>query len=210
MKYFFVSDYHFFHKNILRYENRPFNSVEEMNETIIKRHNERVKDDDIVYFCGDWGFYASKNAEHRGEGMPVRIFDLQKQLKGKFYSIKGNHDKSTNKLNIPNYRIILNKGGIYICLVHKLEDAIIYDYNYYYPLVICGHSHSKWESKEIEKDGKIALAINVSVENFNYYPVLLEEILTIFNRWKANHPRRAEINKWIIESRTRPIYVKDK
>jgi calcineurin-like phosphoesterase family protein len=209
MKYFFSSDYHFNHKNIIRYENRPFETVEEMNETIIKRHNERVKPEDMVFFCGDWGFYASKTAEHRGEGMPIRITDLQKRLNGIFYSIKGNHDRSENKLNIPNYRMILNKGGIYICLTHRLEDAIIYDYNYYYPLLICGHAHSKWQTKEIEKDGKISLAINVSVENNDYYSYSFDEIMAIFHRWLSSHPKRKEINKFIIESRTRPIYVKD-
>jgi calcineurin-like phosphoesterase family protein len=202
MKYFFISDYHFYHKNIIKYENRPFANIEEMNETIIKRHNERVKPEDMVFFCGDWGFYASKNAEHRGEGMPMRISDLQKRLNGVFYSIKGNHDRSENKLNIPVYRIVLNKGGIYINLVHRLQDTIIYDYNSYYPLTICGHAHSKFKTKEIEKDGKIALCINVSVENNDYKPYSFDEILAIFYRWLSSHPKRKEINRYIIESRT--------
>jgi len=162
MKYFFTSDYHFFHTNIIKYENRPFKNVEEMNETIIKKHNERVKEDDLVYFLGDWGFYASKTRAFRGEGMPVRIDDLQKQLNGSHYSVRKNHDKSQNKLNISTHRMILNKGGLYIDLVHKVEDAVIYDYSYYYPLIICGHAHGKWQTKEVEKDGYVSLAINVS------------------------------------------------
>jgi calcineurin-like phosphoesterase family protein len=210
MKYFFVSDFHFFHKNIIKYENRPFQSVEEMNETIIKRHNEKVKKDDIVFFLGDWGFYASKQKEFRGEGMPIRISELQQKLNGVFYSIKGNHDKVENKLNIPNYRMILNKGGIYINLVHRPQDTVIYDYQHYYPLTICGHCHSKFKTKEIEKDEKIALIINVSVETNNYYPYSFEEIMAIYWRWLSSHPKRKEINRWIIESRTRPNYLKDK
>ena len=52
--YFFTADEHYGHRNIIRYCNRPFNSVEEMNETIIKNHNEVVKKDDRVIHAGDF------------------------------------------------------------------------------------------------------------------------------------------------------------
>ena len=52
MNYWWTSDYHFSHFNIIRYCKRPFKTAEEMNETIIKRHNERVKPDDTVFFLG--------------------------------------------------------------------------------------------------------------------------------------------------------------
>ena len=210
MNYWFTSDYHFFHKNIIKYENRPFKSVEEMNETIIKKHNERVKDGDIVYFLGDYAFYASKAKQFRGEGMPIRAENILKKLKGKFQMIRGNHDKSTNKINIPNYRIILNKGGIYINLIHRPQDTVIYDYSYYYPLTLAGHVHSKWQTKEIEKDGKIGLIVNVSIENNNYYPFKFDEILTIYHRWLNSHPRKKEIKRLIEQSKHRPIFVQPK
>ncbi len=54
MNYWWTSDYHFSHANIIRYCirycNRPFETVEEMNETIIRKHNERVKPEDTVFF----------------------------------------------------------------------------------------------------------------------------------------------------------------
>ena len=210
MNYWFISDYHFNHQNIIKYENRPFGSIQEMNHIIIKKHNERVKKNDIVYFLGDWAFYASKYAKHRGEGMPIRVEEIQKQMNGNFISLRGNHDKSQNKLNISNHRIILNKGGMYIGLTHRPKDVILYDYQYYYPLNICGHIHSKWKTLEIKKNGYVGLLINVSVETNNYYPYSFNEIMSIYWRWLNNHPQKKDIQKKIKQANNRKIYIKNK
>ena len=42
---FFTSDTHFFHEGIIKFCNRPFESVEEMNETLIRNWNETVPKD---------------------------------------------------------------------------------------------------------------------------------------------------------------------
>ena len=60
MNYWWASDYHFSHHNIIRYCGRPFKDIEEMNATIIARHNERVKPDDTVFFLGDFVFKGGK------------------------------------------------------------------------------------------------------------------------------------------------------
>jgi len=39
MNYWWTSDYHFSHTNIIRYCNRPFETAEEMNEVIIRGRN---------------------------------------------------------------------------------------------------------------------------------------------------------------------------
>jgi calcineurin-like phosphoesterase family protein len=77
----FISDTHFGHKNILEYEKdaRPFNSVEEMNETIIDRWNGVVGYNDIVYHLGDFCF---------GRGN----IHIAGRLRGKKKLIMGNHD----------------------------------------------------------------------------------------------------------------------
>jgi len=81
---YFTSDLHFFHTNILKYDNRPFSNVEEMNKALIDNWNSIIKKDDIVYILGDFGYIQI----HEG-------IEILKQLKGKKILILGNHDNHT-------------------------------------------------------------------------------------------------------------------
>ena len=52
----YVSDTHFGHTNVLRQCRPQFSSVEEMNETIIKNINDRMKKSDTLYIVGDFAY----------------------------------------------------------------------------------------------------------------------------------------------------------
>lgn len=58
---FFTSDTHFWHENIIKFCNRPFSSVEEMNDTIIENWNKVVGENDIVFHLGDFVFVVLTN-----------------------------------------------------------------------------------------------------------------------------------------------------
>jgi calcineurin-like phosphoesterase family protein len=79
---FFTSDTHFGHKNIIKYSNRPFSSVEEMNRIIIENWNKVVNQKDDIYHLGDFGLTNTNE-----------IVKILKRLNGKKYLIRGNHDK---------------------------------------------------------------------------------------------------------------------
>jgi calcineurin-like phosphoesterase family protein len=50
----FTSDFHLGHFNIIRYCNRPFPDTAGMNAAILERLNASVKQDDVLYFLGDF------------------------------------------------------------------------------------------------------------------------------------------------------------
>lgn len=89
-KTFFASDHHFFHANIIKYANRPFNNIWSMNETLIERHNSVVTSKDIVYFVGDFAFTSDED----------EIINILKRLNGEKHFVAGNHDKGMFKDSI--------------------------------------------------------------------------------------------------------------
>ena len=122
-------------------------------------------------------------------------------MNGKFVLVGGNHDKRSNKTHTPTHRIVLSHGGVFINLTHRPQDTIIEDEDHYYPLSIHGHVHGAYKTKEIEREGKIALLINVSVETKNYYPYSFDEVMGIYSKWLNTHPKKKEIYNWNNERR---------
>ena len=53
MEIYFTSDLHLGHDNIIRFTNRPFDSVEEMNDRIIQNYNSIIHKNDLVYILVD-------------------------------------------------------------------------------------------------------------------------------------------------------------
>jgi len=81
MTIYFTSDTHFGHANIIRYCNRPFATVEEMDEALIANWNAVVGRGDEVWHLGDFGWHDAK-----------RMRSIFQRLNGKKRLIIGNHD----------------------------------------------------------------------------------------------------------------------
>lgn len=79
-KVWFTSDWHFGHKNVINYCNRPYKDVEQMHKALIKIWNKTVKPQDTVYFLGDFSLNPKWS----------RL--LVKDLNGKKIMVAGNHD----------------------------------------------------------------------------------------------------------------------
>ena len=80
---FFISDTHFQHKNIIKYCNRPFQTVADMDMQMIENWNTLVKPNDIVFHAGDFCFGSKLSWKHYCDA-----------LNGIKYLAAGNHDKS--------------------------------------------------------------------------------------------------------------------
>ena len=82
MMIYFTADLHFYHDKIIRHARRPFSDAEEMNRRLIKNWNSRVRPEDEVYILGD---VTMKGPELATEAL--------RQLSGRKYLIRGNHDR---------------------------------------------------------------------------------------------------------------------
>ncbi len=164
---YFWSDQHFFHHNIIKYANRPFGSVSEMNQKMIKNYYETVKEEDLVFFCGDLAFGDIELTKTLWKGAP-----------GKKVLILGNHDFEKNQCLFRNYHIF---DAITICFDFQYEiDNQKFEFIVsHYPIDehhlpddvrnIHGHIHQhKLTNRHI----------NVSVEHTNYKPLLLNDLIS--------------------------------
>lgn len=172
---YFTSDFHFGHENIIKYCNRPFKNLKEMEETIINNWNSIVKPEDNVYFLGDFCFTNSKGGK-KGEGVVGNPYDWIDRLNGNIIFIKGNHD-NTNGLNVKLECGVIKHGGYRIFLVHNPDH---YDKDYKINLV--GHVHEKWKIKKVNGN----YLINVGVDVWNFKPIDWEQINKELQRFKKN------------------------
>lgn len=110
----YISDLHFGHANVIKFDQRPFTDVDEMDRCMIELWNARVSSDDDVFIVGDFCHRAGKTPDW-----------YLRQLKGHKHLIVGNHDKVTIDCeNAAKYIESVDKmlyvpdGDKHICLCH--------------------------------------------------------------------------------------------
>jgi calcineurin-like phosphoesterase family protein len=81
--YFFTSDQHFDHFNIIKHCYRPFKTIDEMNENIVNAWNLNVSRDDVVVVAGDISMLPKADLIYK---------KFLNRLKGNKVFLRGNHD----------------------------------------------------------------------------------------------------------------------
>ena len=182
-KIFFTSDLHFGHENVIRFDNRPFNTVEEMDDEMIKRWNAKVGKGDIVYVLGDFIWKAATN----------EAVSIIRRLNGQIILIKGNHDRFLHNAaakkalaGIKDYDdicVTLEDGTTRRCILSHYFIPF-YNGHRYQAIHLHGHSHLTEEAAEegritteLNEKGYDLKIYNVGCMYWNYTPVTLDEIL---------------------------------
>jgi calcineurin-like phosphoesterase family protein len=149
-----TADEHFGHTNIIKFCNRPFSTIEEMNEAIIARHNEVVGIYDTVWHLGDFAWHNANQ--------------YLKRLNGKHHLIFGNHDKKHIKREFDFFSSAqdvhkLKWMGVSIWLSHYAH--LRWPSAHHGTLHAFGHSHGQCLGIGRSKD------VGVDTNNFYPYPI---------------------------------------
>jgi len=157
MSTYAIADTHFNHENIIKYCNRPFKNANHMNEYIMQKWNETVKEDDLVYHLGDVGF-----------GTNEQLKNLIGRLNGTKILLIGNHDfkRGINSWKELGFEEIYKKKielGKYI-LTHEPIQVDSEKIN------IFGHIHDKPLADIFNKNNHICVSCDVT----EYKPLKFE------------------------------------
>ncbi len=158
MSTYFIADTHFGAENILRYENRPFGSAEEMDKMLIENWNGAVSETDEVYVLGDFG----------AEGQEEAVLS---QLNGIKYLVKGNHDTNSNEYyRNAGFKEVYDMPVLFEKFWILSHEAIYVNCNMPYANLF-GHVHNSPIVKDYSSQH-----FCVSAERTGYTPVLFAEI----------------------------------
>lgn len=160
-----ISDTHFYHSKILGYCQRPFETVEEMNEVLIKNWNSVINEDDIVYVLGDFCF-----------GNKEMLREIVSQLKGRKILILGNHDRLTKGayLDVGFETVTKNPmivDGDFILSHHPLQGDLGRFYN------IHGHKHKLPSEAQFSPKH-----FDIGVDDHNFFPHNLDTVIKTLYR----------------------------
>lgn len=177
---YYISDLHIGHKNVLKFDNRPFQTIEEHDSAIVRNWCNKVTGKDTVYLLGDISWQGAEETKK-----------IMQQLPGKKVWILGNHDhklKNNQEIRkefeeITDYKEIKLPDGKYLILCHYpipcFKNHMRGSYHFY------GHVHNSWEwemmeemKKEMEDKNILCNMYNVGcmMEYMNYTPRTFEEI----------------------------------
>lgn len=184
---FFTSDTHWGHFNILKFCDRPWPTVEEMDEALINNWNSVVGKNDIVFHLGDFAFAPN-----------WRWKEILSRLNGEIHLIIGNHDVS----RYPGDKIMELFERVEQQMIIKIDNRFVY--LNHYPFLcyggtyrtpdnavwqLFGHVHSRPASSGKDSNRLVNLfpyQYDVGADNNNYTPVSWEKIKEIINNQIKN------------------------
>lgn len=102
---YFTSDWHLFHENSLKFDNRPFKDIHHMHRVLVNNYNASVRPEDICYFVGDMGM-----------GNVEGVRKIISELNGTKIFIIGNHDKGYQSMYNMGFDVV--QHGAMLTIAH--------------------------------------------------------------------------------------------
>lgn len=181
---FFTADTHFYSAGIIKHRPR-FTSIEEMNETLIRRWNETVPEDGVVFHLGDLATELPK----------AKLIDLINRLNGTVLLIKGNHDdigiyrskaiQVQTTLRLLGFQWELRLGGQKILLNHYPYLCYAGEYDGVWQLFGHVHSGSDETGFDIPRlQHLLPFQYDVGVDRNEYKPISFRQLQIIMREQK--------------------------
>jgi len=176
-KVFFTSDTHFGHTNIIKYCDRPFNTTNEMDETLIRNWNSVVPQDGLVFHLGDFAF-----------GDPAVY---RPRLNGDIRFIIGNHDRDSEAYyyNAPkDAKPFLSYEDVRMVVINGQAIWLSHYAHRVWPKQgrkswhLYGHSHNNLP------DDKHSLSFDVGVDAHGFKPISFKEVAHIMGKKEFKTP----------------------
>lgn len=171
-KIWFTADLHFLHPKIVQICDRP-TIIEEHDEWLLDRINNKVDKHDTLYIIGDVSMTSKEKTEK-----------ILHKLNGNKVLILGNHDNNIDKstlfgeikqiknftFNSPSY------PNIHIVLCHY--PIASWERKVHGSWHLHGHTHNRFQNN--------GLSFDVGVDAQNYYPISLEEVVDKMTKLSLN------------------------
>lgn len=172
MSTWIIGDTHFFHEEIIRYESRPFISVDEMNHALVENWNSRVRDQDTVIILGDYSVGTLEQTEN-----------ITRKLRGKKTLIIGNHDEfSTEEYMRIGFAEVYKHPIIYNEFIIMSHKPMYVSSNMPY-----GNIYAHVHGNEIYRDfTNKTFCASVERKALNYSPINLEDAIEKMLSYKEN------------------------
>jgi len=178
----FYSDPHIGHANTIKYCERPFADVNEMNRELVKRYNDRISHDDVVLWLGECFFKGDSSG----------YANVLSEMAGTKLLLVGNHDNSMPAMARMGFALVLQEAVLeirgVICRVnhYPYKPTPIYEkpdkFAHLRPrkqpgeILIHGHNHTKTPVNGNQ--------INVGVDAWGYGPVYFHEVADLVDQIK--------------------------
>ena len=212
----FASDHHFGHANVIDFCNRPFSTIQEMDQSLIDNHNRLVKPEDLVIFVGDVFMYCT----------PDRMKEVVSQLNGeRKILVIGNHDKDPRAMMNLGFDFVVSEMSM------KIADETVLFSHYPFRMGSILYQWVKFKSRVFKLLNKIGIkvrrisperyhnkrpvdrgqflihghthnsnkingrAIHVGVDAWNYKPVNIQQISNLISQVKKHGPKYHNVRR---------------